>query len=58
MPRGPGALLGKIPQRIASWTWGVTHERENSPADFYGGEKKGASGSLTWYLIDLLERIC
>jgi len=46
------ALLGqKIAQRIASWTWDVTHERGLSPADLFGG--KAPVGAL----IGLLERI-
>ena len=28
----------KIAQRIASWTWDVTHERALSPADLFGGK--------------------
>jgi hypothetical protein len=42
----------KIAQRIASWTWDVTHERALSPADLFGG--KAPVGAL----IGLLERIC
>ena len=42
---------GKIAQRIASWTWDVTHERALSPADLFGG--KAPVGAL----IGLLERI-
>jgi len=41
----------KIAQRIASWTWDVTHERALSPADLFGG--KAPVGAL----IGLLERI-
>ena len=40
-----------IAQRIASWTWDVTHERALSPADLFGG--KAPVGAL----IGLLERI-
>jgi hypothetical protein len=32
---GAGA---KIAQRIASWTWDVTHERTLRPADLFGGK--------------------
>ena len=52
---GKTALRGlsqKIAQRIASWTWDVTHERALSPADLLGG--KAPVGAL----IGLLERIC
>ena len=42
---------GKIDQRIASWTWDVSHERALSPADLFGG--KAPVGAL----IGLLERI-
>jgi len=38
-------------QRIASWTWVVTHERALSPAGLLGG--KAQVGAL----IGLLERI-
>jgi len=41
----------KIAQRIAAWTWDVTHERALSPADLFGG--KAPVGAL----IGLLERI-
>ena len=41
----------KIAQRIASWTWDMTHERALSPADLFGG--KAPVGAL----IGLLERI-
>ena len=41
----------KIAQKIASWTWEVTHERALSPADLVGG--KVPVGAL----IGLLERI-
>ena len=41
----------KIAQRIASWTWDVTHERALSTADLFGG--KAPVGAL----IGLLERI-
>jgi len=41
----------QIAQRIASWTWDVTHERALSPADLFGG--KAPVGAL----IGLLERI-
>jgi hypothetical protein len=41
----------KIAQRIASWTWDVTHEGALSPADLFGG--KAPVGAL----IGLLERI-
>ena len=41
----------KVAQRIASWTWDVTHERALSPADLFGG--KAPVGAL----IGLLERI-
>ena len=41
----------KIAQRIASWTWDVTHERALSPADLFGG--KAPVGAL----IGLLEQI-
>ena len=40
----------KIAQRIASWTWNVTHERALSPADLFGG--KAPVGALI--LIGLL----
>ena len=30
----------KIAQRIASWTWDVTHERALSPADLFGGKTR------------------
>ena len=42
----------KIAQRIASWTWDVTHERALSPADLFGG--KAPVGAL----IGLLEQFC
>jgi hypothetical protein len=42
----------KKAQRIASWTWDVTHERAPRPADLFGG--KAPVGAL----IGLLERIC
>jgi len=42
----------KIAQRIASWTWDVTHERTLSPADLFGGK------APVGVLIGLLERIC
>ena len=42
----------KVAQRIASWTWDVTHERALSPTDLFGGKAPvGAS-------IGLLERVC
>ena len=46
-----GSAGAKIAQRIASWTWDVTHERALSPADLFGG--KAPVGAL----IGLLERI-
>jgi hypothetical protein len=41
----------KIAQKIASWTWDVTHERALSLADLFGG--KAPVGAL----IGLLEQI-
>ena len=43
----------KIAQRIASWTWDVTHERALSPADLFGGK-----APVVGAFIGLLERIC
>jgi len=41
----------KIAQKIASWTWDVTHERALRPAGLFGG--KAPVGAF----IGLLERI-
>ena len=47
---------GKIAQRIASWTWDVTHERALSPADLFGG--KAPVGALIGLLERIFYRIC
>jgi hypothetical protein len=38
----------KIAQKIAPWTWDVTHERALSPADLFGGIANSASWGLNW----------
>ena len=49
----------KIAQRIASWTWNVTHERALSPADLFGGTCPWAGRHGSYWLVGyrILDRL-